>query len=144
MKYFHILKFWALTALLLAAVPFAHAQPVTVRNDVPQFNWGFKFGTTNYEAVAAAGSTTSDAAALSAKIHVHRVTGADGVKGVKFASPGVGAFEFILNTTAAVLKIYPEAGGTINGGSADAAFSALTGIKPIICYCTAAATWVCS
>jgi len=101
--------------------------------------------TTTYEAVAAAGTTVSDAAALSGTKYVHQVTGADGTKGVKFvtATP-VGSVQFILNTTAGVLKVYGEAGSTVNGGSADAAFTALTGVKPIICIKTAALTYICS
>ena len=100
---------------------------------------------TTYEAVAAAGSTVADAAALSGTKYVHQVTGADGTKGVKFvtATP-VGSIQIILNTTAAVLKVYGESGSTVNGGSADAAFSALTGIKPIICIKTAALTYICA
>jgi len=43
-----------------------------------------------------------------------------------------------------VAKVYAESGGTINGAAADAAFSALTGIKPIICVKTAALTYLCS
>lgn len=101
--------------------------------------------TTTYEAVAAAGSTVADAGALSGTKFVHQVTGADGTKGVKFvtATP-VGSIQIILNTTAGVLKVYGESGSTVNGGSADAAFTALTGVKPIICIKTAALTYICS
>lgn len=100
---------------------------------------------TTYEAVASAGSTVSDAAALSGTKYVHQVTGADGTKGVKFvtATP-IGSVQIILNTTAGVLKVYGESGSTVNGGAADAAFTALTGIKPIICIKTAALTYICS
>ena len=105
---------------------------------------GLQFPAANYETVAAAGSTTSDAAALSATKHVHQVTGADGTKGVKFGTSVAGQFEVILNGTAGVLKIYAATGGTVNGGAVDAAFSALTGIKPILCYSTAVNTWICA
>lgn len=105
---------------------------------------GITFPTANYEVVAVAGTTVADATALSSSKHIHRVTGADGTAGVKFATSTAGQFEIILNGTAGVLKIYAASGGTVNGGSADAAFSALTGIKPILCYSTAADTWVCS
>jgi hypothetical protein len=100
---------------------------------------------TTYEVVAGAGTTVADAAALSGTKYVHQVTGANGTVGVKFvtATP-VGSVQIILNTTAGVLKVYGESGSTVNGGSADAAFSALTGVKPIICIKTAALTYICS
>lgn len=101
--------------------------------------------TTTYEAVAGAGTTVADAAALSGTKYVHQLTGANGTVGWKFvtATP-IGSIQILLNTTAGVAKIYGESGSTINGGAADAAFSALTGIKPIICIKTAALTYICS
>lgn len=101
--------------------------------------------TTTYESVAGAGTTVTDAAALSGTKYVHRITGANGTVGWKFvtATP-IGSVQILLNTTAGVAKIYGEAGSTINGGSVDAAFTALTGIKPIICIKIAALTYVCS
>lgn len=106
---------------------------------------GLLFHAANYEAVAGAGTTTSDAAVLSATKHIHQLTGANGTVGWKFpAGDGVGSFEILLNTTAGVAKIYAQTGGTVNGGAADAAFSALTGVKPILCFCTATNTWICS
>lgn len=105
---------------------------------------GLNIPVANWEAVAGAGTTVADAAALSATKHIHQLTGANGTLGWKFASPGVGSVEILQNTTAGIAKIYAESGGTVNGGSADAAFSALTGVKPIICICTATATWICS
>lgn len=101
--------------------------------------------TTTYEAVAGAGTTVADAAALSGTKYVHQITGANGTVGWKFvtATP-IGSVQILLNTTAGVAKIYGESGSTINGGSADAAFSALTGIKPIICVKTAALTYICA
>lgn len=97
------------------------------------------------ETVAGAGATVADAAALSASVGVHRITGANGTVGWKFvtATP-IGSVQILLNTTAGVANIYAESGGTVNGGSADAAFTALTGIKPIICVKTAALTYLCS
>ena len=97
------------------------------------------------EAVAGAGTTVADAAQLSASVGVHRITGANGTVGWKFSSSTpIGSFQILLNTTAGVAKIYAESGGTVNGGSADAAFTALTGIKPIICVKTAALTYLCA
>lgn len=97
------------------------------------------------EEVAGAGTTVADAAALSATKGVHRITGANGTVGWKFvtATP-VGSVQILLNTTAGVAKIYGESGSTVNGGAADAAFTALTGIKPIICVKTALLTYLCS
>lgn len=101
----------------------------------------------SFEVVAGAGTTVADAAALSASKIVHQITGANGTVGWKFPSTpagSVGQVMILLNTTAGVAKIYAASGGTVNGGSVDAAFSALTGIKPIICIATAADTWICS
>lgn len=101
---------------------------------------------TTSETVAGAGTTVSDAAQLAGgTTYVHRITGANGTVGWKFATTTpIGSVQILLNTTAGVAKIYGEAGSTVNGGSADAAFSALTGIKPIICIKTAALTYLCS
>lgn len=101
----------------------------------------------SFEVVAGAGTTVADAAALSASKIVHQITGANGTVGWKFASTAagsVGQVMILLNTTAGVAKIYAASGGTVNGGSVDAAFSALTGVKPIICIATGADTWICA
>ena len=100
---------------------------------------------TTYEAVAGAGTTVADAAALYATKYVHQITGANGTVGWKFStSTPVGSVQILLNTTAGVAKVYGESGSTMNGGSVDAAFTALTGVKPIICIKTAALTYICS
>lgn len=100
---------------------------------------------TTAETVAGAGTTVADAAALSGTAYVHRITGANSTVGWKFATTTpIGSVQILLNTTAGVAKIYGESGSTVNGGSTDAAFSALTGIKPIICIKTAALTYLCS
>jgi len=104
-------------------------------------------GTSNYEAVAGAGTTAANAAALSASKYVHRLTGANGTVGWRLptvTSANLNQVHFLLNTTAGVANVYAQVGGTVNGGAVDAAFVALTGIKPIMCVATAAATWVCS
>jgi hypothetical protein len=106
---------------------------------------GLQYPATSFETVAGAGTTVSDAAALAASAHVHRITGANGTVGWKFSSSlPVGSIEILLNTTAGVAKIYGESGSTVNGGSVDAAFTALTGIKPIVCFKTAALTYFCA
>lgn len=97
------------------------------------------------DVAALAGSAGSDAVAISGTKFVHQLTGADGTKGGKLAVTATASIcHIMMNTTAGVAKIYPGSGGTINGGSADAAFSALTGIKPIVCCTTAADTWICA
>jgi hypothetical protein len=97
------------------------------------------------ETVAGAGTTVADAAQLSASVGVHRITGANGTVGWKFSSSTpVGSVQVLLNTTAGVALVYGETGSTVNGGSANAAFTALTGIKPIVCVKTAALTYLCS
>jgi hypothetical protein len=97
------------------------------------------------ETVAGAGSSVTDAAQLSATKIVHRITGANGTLGWKMsASMPINSVQILLNTTAGVAKIYAESGGTVNGGSADASFDALTGIKPIICVKTALLTYLCA
>jgi hypothetical protein len=102
---------------------------------------------TNYESVAGAGTTAANAAALSATKYVHRITGANGTVGWRLptvTAANLNQVHFLLNTTAGVANVYAQVGGTVNGGAVDAAFVALTGIKPIMCVATAAATWVCS
>ena len=137
--------------LTAIAVSQAEAQPTTVHSDAKTFSEqatftkGFKFPASQFEVVAGAGTTVADAAALSATKFVHQLTGANNTVGWKFsASLPIGSLQILLNTTAGVAKIYAESGGTVNGGAADAAFSALTGIKPIICFKTAAATYICA
>lgn len=95
---------------------------------------------------AAAGTTTADAGALPAgTASVYPTTAADGTKGVvvNVADKVTGRTLFIGNGVAnQVLKVYPAAGGTINGGSADAAFSSASGKGVVlICLSSAGNTW---
>ena len=88
---------------------------------------------------AAAGSTTGDATVLTDDVNL--VTAADGTKGVRLPVGVAGMRIEIVNTvTTAVLKVYPDTGGAINGGSADAAFSLASG-RHATFVCTAALTW---
>ncbi len=100
---------------------------------------------TTLDTVAGAGSTVSDAAALSGTLYTHRLTGANGTLGWKFvtATP-IGSIQFLLNTTAGVPNIYGEAGSTCNGGATDAACTLVTGIVAHICIKTAALTYICA
>lgn len=74
-----------------------------------------------YATVGAAGSSKTDAAALTGTIN--SVTGADDTKGVILpAGVAQGDIVVVVNTVAnKTLKVYPPAGKKINGGSADAA-----------------------
>ena len=104
---------------------------------------GLQVPVASYESVAGAGTTVSDAAALASSIHVHRLTGANGTVGWKFASATAGQVEILLNTTAGVPKVYAVSGGTCNGGAADAACTLTTGIFAHVCYATASNAWIC-
>jgi len=73
--------------------------------------------------VASAGSTQSDAAALTAGA-LNTVTGADGTKGVLLPAAAAGLTVDVYNAVATNgLKIWPASGDTINGGSGDAAIT---------------------
>lgn len=99
---------------------------------------------TNVEAVAGAGTTVADAAALSATKFFHQITGANGTVGWKFPTLVVGDVHYLLGTTAGVAKVYAVSGGTCNGQSADTACTLTTGIMPHICYATATNAIICS
>ncbi len=136
---------WADGCSASLGVVFTPAQKTAICAQLATLQVGEAVG--NYEAVAGAGTVTGDAAALSATKYVHQLTGANGTVGWKLptvAAAKENQVHFLLNTTAGVAKLWPETGGTINGGSTDAAFSALTGIKPIMCVVTGAKTWICS
>lgn len=95
---------------------------------------------------AAAGNATGNAGALpSGTAPVYPTTAADDTTGVIISSSDkvTGRLLFIGNGVAnKILKVYPPTGGTINGGSADAAFSSASG-KGVIVYCldSTANTW---
>lgn len=95
---------------------------------------------------AAAGSTTTDAGVLpAATATTYPTTAADGTKGVRInaADKVTGRTLFIGNQVAAILKVYPPSGGTINGASADVAFSSVSGKGVIIqCLSSGSNTWL--
>lgn len=94
---------------------------------------------------AAAGSTTSDATVLpAATASVYPTSGADGTKGVRLHADDnvTGRKIFVTNTAAAILKVYPPTGGTVNGGSANAAVSSVSGKGVfLVCVDGTAGTW---
>lgn len=96
---------------------------------------------------AAAGSTVADAGALPAgTAGVYPTTAADDTKGVVVSTSDKvdGRMIFIGNGVSdKILKVYGPSGASINGGSADAAFSSASG-KGVIMYCLSASgnTWL--
>lgn len=96
---------------------------------------------------AAAGSSVADAGALPAgTASVYPTTAADDTKGVVIdvADKVTGRTLFIGNGVAnKILKVYGPSGAAINGGSADAAFSSVSG-KGVIAICLSGAgnTWL--
>ena len=74
-------------------------------------------------AVAAAGSTQANAAALTAGV-LNVVSAADGTKGVVLPTPVAGDVVRVYSSVATNgLKVYPHSGGDINDGTADAAMT---------------------
>ncbi len=96
---------------------------------------------------SAAGSTSADAGALPAgTARVYPTTAADDTTGVIIHANDkvTGRMLFIGNGVAnKILKVYPPAGGTINGGAANAAFSTASGHGAIV-LCTSSGdnTWL--
>lgn len=73
-------------------------------------------------ATAGTTQTQADATALSGAVNL--VTTGNANDGVLLpASPAAGDVVYIVNLSAAVLKVYPTTGGKINNGSANAAVS---------------------
>ncbi len=96
---------------------------------------------------AAAGSTTTDAGVLpAATAEVYPTSAADDTKGVRIHADDkvLSRRLFIGNGVSnKILKVYPPTGGTINGASANAAFSSDSG-KGVIVMCVDAEnnTWL--
>lgn len=91
--------------------------------------------------LAATGSVQGDAAAIVARVST--VTAADGTKGIILpASPVAGDLYIALNTAAAILKIYPGTGDTINATPANTAVSIAASV-PTWCIAASASAWWC-
>lgn len=89
--------------------------------------------------VAAAGSTVADAGQLGSSRLVY-LTSDSSAKGVKLPT-GIAGMEIkVINTSSTAAKIYAASGGTLNGGSADAA-KVIPASKGTWCFCSAADTW---
>lgn len=93
---------------------------------------------------AAAGSATGDAGVLPAGTATfYPTSAADDTKGVRVHAQDNIAGRFLVignGVSNKILKIYPPTGGTINGASANAAYSTASG-KGALLVCTAAGTW---
>jgi hypothetical protein len=101
-------------------------------------------------AAAGAGSASTDAGALTTGKYIHLVTASDETKGVKLpacATANIGEVHFLLNAVAnKFLRVWPNTGGAINGGSADAKIdtgATTQGGKTTVCACQAANVWYC-
>lgn len=131
--------------------PFTSAQATVLCSKLPTAlfsvaNKGLNFPAANAETVAAAGTVQGDATSLG-NVAWHRVTGADATKGVKLpitSGLAVGMIHYIQNTTAAVLKIWPETGGAINGLSANTNIATVSGVVTVACRVTGTNTWDCA
>jgi hypothetical protein len=89
-------------------------------------------------AVAAAGSTQANAAALAEGLNV--VSAADGTKGVRLPTAVAGATVIVKNTTAGALLIYPATGAAINAISANGSYS-ITNLTSTMLVASSATQW---
>lgn len=90
--------------------------------------------------VAATGSTVADAAQIYPGLTI--VTGADGTKGVVLPpTPTAGTTCIVKGTTAAVLKIWPDAAATINAISSNGALSLASGAIPVTLIAKTSTLW---
>ena len=73
-------------------------------------------------AIAAAGSSSTDATACDAQNTVFSITSASGADGIRMsASVPLLTPIWVSNVSGANAKVYPNTGGKVNGGSTDAA-----------------------
>ncbi len=89
-------------------------------------------------AVAAAGSTQANAAALAEGLNV--VSAADGTKGVRLPTAVAGATVIVKNTAAGALLIYPATGAAINAISANGSYS-ITNLTSTMLVASSATQW---
>lgn len=91
--------------------------------------------------VTAIGTNLAGAAAMTADSNI--VSAADGAKGVKLPVAVLGDEIRVVNTGAAVLKVYPVSGSQINGLGASAAFS-LAPLREAVFVATSTTQWYCA
>jgi hypothetical protein len=89
--------------------------------------------------VVALGSTNADAAPL--PFDSNNVTGADGTKGVILIEQDVNSTIRVYNNAAAILKVYPPAGGSISGLTATTGAFSVAANKGAVFHKTAAGVW---
>jgi uncharacterized membrane protein len=89
-------------------------------------------------AVAAAGSTQANAAALAEGLNV--VSAADGTKGVRLPTAVAGAVVIVKNTAAGALLIYPATGGAINAVAANGSYS-ITNLTSTMLVASSTTQW---
>lgn len=100
------------------------------------------FYTTASSDLAATGSVQGDAALITTALTY--VTGADATKGVKLPATGqTNAKYIIVNTAAAVLKIWPNTSDTINATGADSSVS-VAASTVTECWRRSATAWWCN
>jgi hypothetical protein len=88
-----------------------------------------------------AGTTQTQAGATALTGAVNIVTTGNADDGVVLPAENVaGAVVYIVNTSAAVLKVYPSTGGALNGGSANAAIS-MRANTSAVCVNTGSDNW---
>lgn len=91
--------------------------------------------------VAAAGSTVADAGQLGNATVVH-ITSDGAAKGVKLPSvTAAGPIVFVINDSSTAAELYAESTGTVNGLAPDASV-VVPASKGLICFATAAKTWL--
>lgn len=91
--------------------------------------------------VAAAGSTVADAGQLGNATVVH-ITSDGAAKGVKLpAVTAAGPIVFVINDSSTAAELYAESTGTVNGLAPDASV-VVPASKGLICFATAAKTWL--
>lgn len=108
------------------------ASPIfTTRQQLPYVN----------TAVAAAGSSNSDAAALTSASLQH-VSSDSAAKGVKLPVGVAGLKITIINDSSTALKLYPEASGNVNGQTTTSGSVTILASKGVLVTCTVALTWI--
>lgn len=91
-------------------------------------------------AATGAGGGVGGAAQLASARTVY-VSSDGATKGVKLQTGVAGDVVSVINTSSTACNLFAASGGTINGGSANAG-CAIAASKGVICFCSAADTWI--
>jgi hypothetical protein len=127
----------------LNATSSAHGLLPKLSNNARQFlrgdgTWA-PYASITAVSTAAAGSTHTDAAALSATNTTY-ITSDSAAKGVKLPTGAAGDVMEVINNSATAAKLYPATSGSINGLSTNAAV-VVPASKGVRCFCSAVDTW---